>query len=265
MSGDARTSTRQTAAEDGLVLHHQVTGDGAGDVLLAHGLTSTGALEWRHLLPLLRPRYRCLVPDLRGHGHSEHSATRYGWDVVGDDLRALLQGERAQRPHLVGFSFGSEVLLRMAVREPALPASLTLIGTSLGRPAQMPVQELPPAGSLAWPAALRRAHAALHGPDHWEVLVRLMSRLWQEVPELTDDELGRLRCPVLVVVGEHELAFKREQARRLVALVPGARLLEVPGAGHEVHVAEHRAVGAQVVAHLAAADAAPALSAAPRN
>lgn len=242
--------------EDGTALHYAVVGDGPHDVLLAHGLTSTGQLEWRYLLPLLLPDRRCLVPDLRGHGRSDHHDEEHGWDVVGDDLRALLQQEGSLRPHLVGFSFGSEVLLRMAVRDPGLAASLTLIGTSTGRPATMPDTPMPNPGELTWPRALREAHVDKHGPHHWEHLVRRMSRLWRQVPELTPDALAQLRCPTLVVVGEHELGFKRAQARQLVALVPGARLIDVAGAGHEAHIVERDHVGHAVVAHLQAVEGA---------
>jgi 3-oxoadipate enol-lactonase len=252
----AASQDRVLVREDGTALHYVVVGDGPHDVLLAHGLTSTGRLEWRYLLPLLYPGRRCLVPDLRGHGRSDHHEQEHGWDVVGDDLRALLQQEDSLRPHLVGFSFGSEVLLRMAVRDPGLAASLTLIGTSTGRPTSMPDTPMPAPGELSWPRALREAHLDKHGPHHWEHLVRRMSGLWRQVPELTVEALAQLGCPTLVVVGEHELDFKRVQARQLVDVVPGARLLDVAGAGHEAHIVERDLVGQAVVAHLRAAEAA---------
>jgi pimeloyl-ACP methyl ester carboxylesterase len=250
----APSQDRVLVREDGTSLHYAVVGDGPRDVLLAHGLTSTGQLEWRYLLPLLLPGRRCLVPDLRGHGRSDHHEQEHGWDVVGDDLRALLQQECSLRPHLIGFSFGSEVLLRMAIQDPGLAISLTLIGTSTGRPATMPDTPMPTPGELTWPRALREAHVDKHGPHHWEHLVRRMSSLWRQVPELTPGALAQLRCPTLVVVGEHELGFKRVQARQLVDVVPGARLLDVAGAGHEAHIVERDAVGQAVVAHLRAAE-----------
>lgn len=259
MSGSA-TETASSGQErtlrtpDGLDLHYRVVGDGPRDVLLSHGLTSTGDLEWRYLLPLLTPSSRCLVPDLRGHGRSDHS-DRHGWEVVAADLRALLVAEGVERPHLVGFSFGSEVLLQLAVQEPALPASLTLMGTSTGRPAafrQRPPG--PPQGPMEWPGALRRAHEGKHGPDHWEVLVRGMAGRWQARDEHTDGELARVRCPTLLVMGEHEVPFKLAQARHLAGVLPDARLVEFPDVGHEVHIAERGAVGALVLEHLERAD-----------
>ncbi len=249
----AAADDRLLVREDGTTLHYRVVGEGSQDVLLAHGLTSTGELEWRYLLPLLAPDFRCLVPDLRGHGRSDHSHAHHGWDVVAEDLRALLRQEAAVRPHLVGFSFGSEVLLRMAAADPDLPASLTLLGTSTGRPAGMPDTAPPARGSMQWPAALKRAHVDKHGPDHWEELVVTMASRWRHLPELDDDDLARLSCPVLVVVGERELAFKLVQARQLAALVPGAQLVEVAGAGHEVHIEQRDLVHDQVLAHLVVA------------
>ena len=236
--------------DDGTRLHYSVVGEGEQDVLLAHGLTSTGDLEWRYLLPLLADRYRCLVPDLRGHGSSDHHDEHHGWDVVAADLRALLAQEGSEQPHLIGFSFGSECLLRLAVAEPDLPASLTLIGTSTGRPAHVDPSLRRPSGPMVWPDALKRAHADKHGEDHWEVLVSTMARRWQHLDEISDTRLADLPCPVLVVMGEHELPFKRAQARRLPDVLTDASLVVVPDVGHEVHILARDTVGPLVLAHL---------------
>lgn len=41
--------------------------------------------------------------------------------------------------------------------------------------------------------------------------------------------------PTLVVWGEADQGFTREEQERLAAGIPGARLLTIPDAGHEVH------------------------------
>ena len=61
-----------------------------------------------------------------------------------------------------------------------------------------------------------------------------------------------LRCPTLLVCGEQDSA-NQKAARELAALLPHARLMEVPGAGHEVNTQAPEALAEilqQFFAHL---------------
>ena len=76
----ARASTYQ---HDGLTLAYAVVGDGPQPILFVHGATATGEFEWAGLAAALGPGYRCILPDLRGHGRSEFRATEtWGWRSV---------------------------------------------------------------------------------------------------------------------------------------------------------------------------------------
>ena len=54
-------------------LHYDDIGEGPPVVLL-HGVTSTGPLEWRGIVGTLADDYRCVAPDLRGHGRSDRGS-----------------------------------------------------------------------------------------------------------------------------------------------------------------------------------------------
>ena len=224
-----------TLDRDGLALHYEVLGDGPAGVLLAHGMTGTGEADWSRLLPHLSGDFRCVVPDLRGHGRSDFREAGFGYAAMRDDVRALIEAEHLGRPHLVGFSMGAEVLLDLELTHPGTAASLVLIGVSTGMPPDRggfgEVSHVPD-----WPRVLRELHADKHGPDHWRTLFRLVAGTWDERPELPAAELARLSCPVLLIQGSDELAFKRRQTSQLAAVAADARLVEVPGADHPVHV-----------------------------
>jgi pimeloyl-ACP methyl ester carboxylesterase len=230
---------------DGLRLHYDIHGSGPETVLLAHGMTGTGSADWSRLLPSLTPRFRCVLPDLRGHGRSDFRAGDFGYDAMREDLRALVEAEGLDRPHLVGFSMGAEVLLDLELTYPGTARSLVLVGGSTGMPADRGgfarVGDVPD-----WPRALKRLHEDKHGPDHWRTLFRLVAGTWDERPELPDEVLAGIGCPVLLVHGADELAFKRRQARQLVGLAAQARLVEVPGGDHPIHVQQPDAVNAVI-------------------
>jgi pimeloyl-ACP methyl ester carboxylesterase len=93
---------------------------------------------------------------------------------------------------------------------------------------------------------LKRLHEAKHGPEHWRTILRLVAETWTDRPELSDEVLSGLRCPTLIVQGADEFGFKRRQAGQIVAVAAKARLVEVPGAGHPVHLQKARLVNALI-------------------
>ena len=56
---------------NGVRLHYLTAGEG-DPVLLLHGVPKT-SYHWRHVIPLLTPHYRVVVPDMRGLGDSQHT------------------------------------------------------------------------------------------------------------------------------------------------------------------------------------------------
>jgi pimeloyl-ACP methyl ester carboxylesterase len=57
-----------------------------------------------------------------------------------------------------------------------------------------------------------------------------------------EDTLGSIRLPTTVIVGDHDLMTPVAQARAMVAAIPGARLLLLPGCGHMVMLERRREV-----------------------
>ena len=98
--GVARAFTYQ---HDGLTLAYAVVGDGPQPILFVHGATATGEFEWADLAAALGPGYRCILPDLRGHGRSEFRPTATTGDAVRADLRYLIEPPGPGPPAYRGF------------------------------------------------------------------------------------------------------------------------------------------------------------------
>jgi pimeloyl-ACP methyl ester carboxylesterase len=99
-------------------------------VILVHGNVSA-ARFFEELMVMLPPQYRVVAPDLRGYGRSEGApvdATR-GVRDFSDDLHALIQMLGLERPHLLGWSLGGNVVLQYALDHPHDVRSLTLLAT----------------------------------------------------------------------------------------------------------------------------------------
>jgi len=235
-----------TLLRDGLRVHYDVTGSGDVSALFAHGLTGTGSADWRLLLPQLTPHFRCVVPDLRGHGRSEWREGAVHVDGMRDDVRALIELEDMGRPHLVGFSMGAELLLSLELEHPGTARSLVLIGPSTGCPPDRGGYGTITSDPPHWPQLLRQLHAEHHGPDHWRRLFWAIAGTWGARPEVGPARLQELRCPILVVQGADEVPYKRRQVKELVEAAPNARLEVLSDADHPVHVQRADAVNALV-------------------
>ena len=111
---------------DGTRLFYTDTGQGR-PVLLLHGWTCDGN-DWSWQEPELERRYRVLVVDQRGHGHSDAPRGSYRPQVLAEDAAALLEAVApGQAAVVIGHSMGGIVASALAVRHPELVAGLVVV------------------------------------------------------------------------------------------------------------------------------------------
>jgi pimeloyl-ACP methyl ester carboxylesterase len=237
---------------DGLRLAYSVVGQGP-PVLFVHGATGTGAFDWGRIAGELSARYRCVVPDLRGHGHSDFRPQAAAGEAIAADLVALIGHLGLGQPHIVGFSYGSEIALMLELSAPGTARSLALVSPGTGRP---PDYRMPSLEYLhrVWPHSLRQLHAARHGPEHWRILVALLQEDSARRAELAPGILARVGCPVLLLAGERDEPTRRRQARRFAEINPRARYAQIKGAAHAAHLERPAEVGELLRDFLAGVD-----------
>ncbi|MGI4976648.1 MAG: alpha/beta fold hydrolase BchO [Janthinobacterium lividum] len=243
----------------GLRWHVQVLGEGPV-LLLLHG-TGAATHSWRALAPLLARRFTVVAPDLPGHGFTAAPPAE-GMSLPGmARLVAALLGALRLPPVLVaGHSAGAAVGAQMAIDGLVRPAALMSLNGAL-----LP---LPGRESVLFPAAARllsslpvlpwivarqatqplvdrmlsgtgsrldprdaRLYARLFAqPRHVAAALRMMAR-W----DLNAFDIARLRAPLTLVAGERDGMIPPSAARQVADMLPGARLVLLPGLGHLAH------------------------------
>jgi len=108
-------------------LYYLVRGRGEW-LLLIHGLGSSGA-DWAMQVAALEGRFRLIVPDLPGCGHSGLLSADCGIAEFAESLWALLDHLGVERPNIAGFSLGGAVALEMALQRPDSVPRLALINS----------------------------------------------------------------------------------------------------------------------------------------
>lgn len=239
----------QAVRIDDVTLHWREDGDPAGRPVLFSNSLGTDLRVWDRLTPLLPPGLRLIRYDTRGHGLSGVTPGPYAMERLADDAAGLLDHLGARDAVAVGLSIGGMTVQSLAARRPDLVAGLVLVDTAakIGEP-QMWTDRLAVAteGGIA---ALAEGTLARWFPEDRHAAHPEDVALWRAMlmrtplagwlgcaAAIRDADLrqatARLRLPALVVVGEKDLSTPPAMARELAALIPGARLGEIPGAGH---------------------------------
>ena len=246
----------------GLRWHVQVMGQGPAALLL-HG-TGASTHSWRGVMPLLARRFTVVAPDLPGMGRTQ-MPPRAGLSLRGmtDGLAALL-GALGLAPELVvGHSAGAALGARLCLDGAVTPRLLVAVNGALlplngwaGQvfaPMARAMVALPGIPRLfAWRAADQAAvrsllagtgsHLDAEGvelyarlfrqPQHVEATLGMMAQ-W-DLPGLRA-ALPHLTTPLLLLVGKQDRTIRPTEARRLQAILPGARVVALPGLGHLAH------------------------------
>ena len=97
---------------------------------------------------------------------------------------------------------------------------------------------MPPAFAREFQAST--VHLALPEPFFERIVtesLKLPARIWKSALDgllAFDDtaDLGRIVAPTLIVWGEQDALFSRQEQERLTAAIPGARLIVYPETGH---------------------------------
>jgi len=200
-------------------------GDGDPLVLLHGGLTDSG--DFAGNLDTLASRFRLLLPERRGHGHTADAAGPITLEVMAQDTIAFLDKLVGGPVRLVGYSAGATVALRVAVGRPDLVDRLVLISGVFHSDGMI----LRPTADAAPPPQLVAAYAEVSpdGAEHLPVVIAKIAQSVAEEPGLTVADLGAVACPALVMVGdddnvtlEHTVALYRGLRNAHLAIVPAA-------------------------------------------
>src|SRR5262245_20084390 len=255
---------------DGVKTHYEVFGDGEPTVLLLPTWSIIHSRHWKMQIPYLSRHCRVLTFDGRGNGRSDRPTqpAAYAEREFAADALAVMDATQTPRAIIVGFSMGGQRGLLLAANHPERVQAAVFIGPSY----QGGGEPLPERTVYSWEEELDTDQGwAKHNQHYWlrdyqGYLDFFMSRMFTEphstkptedtvgwgldttgetlaltyrAPDLEPDELRelarRVRCPVLVIHGDHDAIGSVTRGIALAAHT-GGRLVLLEGSGHAPHV-----------------------------
>ena len=218
------------AAVNGIKVYYTRTGHGSPVVLLHGGLSN--ADYWGHQVKALAAKHTVISIDSRGHGRSSRDDRPYGYDLMADDVVAVLDSLNIPRADIVGWSDGAIIGIDLALRHPdrigkvfAFAANTQTEGVKDG------VEKNPTFAAFIERAGKEYAKLS-PTPGEYDAFVEQISHMWASQPNWTDAQLQSIKTPILIADGDHDEAIKREHTEYMAATIPGAGLLILPNTSH---------------------------------
>jgi 3-oxoadipate enol-lactonase len=236
---------------NGVTLHYEIDSQSGGPWVTLSNSLLTDLSMWDPQVAALRPRFRILRYDQRGHGSSELGGASLTFELLSDDLATLLQALRINRSHIVGSSMGGTTGVVLAATRPELVSSVLVAGS---RPSSTPESSdgwldriARTAGAegmrLIVEETIQRWFTAATGVGA-AAWFRQMRAVMDATPAASYVAVARLladydvrgyysqvQCPLLFVGGAHDPGAA-EILQATAARIQGSTFYAVPGAGH---------------------------------
>ena len=204
-------------------------GGGKPALVLVPGLVVTS----RNVAPtarLLQENFSVYALDLPGFGKSDKPAKVLSVPQLATALLEWMDAAGLPDAHLLGNSFGCQVIVEAAHRHPERVGRLVLTGPALD-----------PAIRTFWKPILRLFQDGFHEPKLipatiYDFLEMGPRRVWgtyqAALADRPEDKLADLLMPVLLVRGERDPIANQPWLDRMASLLPNAQNYTIPRAPH---------------------------------
>jgi 3-oxoadipate enol-lactonase len=228
---------------NGAALRYELAGSGERTLVLVHEMGGT-LDSWDQVMPALLPGRRVLRYDTRGAGQSEKVRGTLSFDLMADDIAALLSALGIEgKVALAGCAVGAGIALRFAARYPERVGCVVAMAPATGIPAERRAamlaqiaenERLGPRGVVEQSFAMSYPPEVRHDPEQYR---RFRARWLANDPQsqaaiyrmlvhgAVTDDLPGIACPALLIAGTHDRLRPPSIVEPMASRMPDARFM----------------------------------------
>ena len=220
----ANKAASGTFVRDGVTFYYEVYGEGE-PLLLVHGNGgSIGSVAAQ--IDFFKGHRKVIAMDSRDQGRSGDSAGPITYEIMADDLAALVDHLKLSKVDVVGWSDGGIEALLMGVRHPDKVGKLVAMAANLNPDAIYPE-------TAAWVAQMKtQMPPDMDKTPEGRRALKMLNLLENE-PNIDPKLLGKVTAPTLVLSGDHDV-IQLKHTVEIYEGLPNANLAVLPNSTHAV-------------------------------
>ncbi|WP_246225206.1 alpha/beta fold hydrolase [Spirosoma terrae] len=221
----------------GFRMYYEVYGSGK-PLLLIHG--NGGSIkDFQHQISYFARNYKVIVADSRAQGKSVDTSDTLTYEMMADDLNALLTTLRVDSCYVIGWSDGGINGLLLAMRHPEKVKKLAITGTNTS-PDTTALDPVFFRWMINANDSLAKLPQTRTVKDQQKLLTLMMNN-----PHISSADLKQVNCPTLVIGGDHDV-IPVSHTMAIAQAIPQAYLWILPNSGHSTLIT-YKAMFNQVV------------------
>jgi pimeloyl-ACP methyl ester carboxylesterase len=216
----------------GFKMYYEVYGKGE-PLLIIHG--NGGSIkDFRYQIPYFAKKYQVILADSRAQGKSNNDKDTLSYEMMSDDLNALMDQLKIKNANVIGWSDGGIEGLLLAMRNPDKVKMLAVTGANLwpDSTAVYPyLQDFILKQNVFSADSLKRMKNPSRQIKDQVLLLHLLSY----EPHIKARALHKISCPTLVIGGDHDV-IQTEHTMLIAKNIPKSYLWILPNSGHSTPI-----------------------------
>ncbi|MDF2432416.1 MAG: hypothetical protein JWP44_2047 [Mucilaginibacter sp.] len=211
----------------GFKMYYETYGKGE-PLLIIHG--NGGSINnFLYQIPYFAKNYQVIIADSRAQGKSVDPTDSLSYEMMTDDLNALLDKLNLKQCYVIGWSDGGINGLLLAIRHPDKVKKLAVTGANLW-PDTTAVDPFVYKWAMDENEKVKKAPVTAKTKNELKLL-----HLLSYEPHITAEQLHTISCPTLVIGGDHDVILPKH-TMLIAQSIPNSYLWIIPNSGHSTPV-----------------------------
>jgi pimeloyl-ACP methyl ester carboxylesterase len=216
----------------GIKMYYEVYGKGE-PMLIIHG--NGGSINnFVYQIPYFAKNYQVILADSRAQGKTIDHGDSLSYEMISDDLNALLDHLKIKNANVIGWSDGGIEGLLLAINHPDKVKKLAVTGANLSPDTSAVdpfVYKMIMAVNIKGADSLKRMKSPTPEMKNQLKLVHLLSF----EPHIKLEALKKITCPTLVIGGDHDVIVTKHTLA-IAEAIPRSYLWILPNSGHSTPI-----------------------------